>query len=92
MQAGGHLLLFLATGLLVYLFWSTQLWLGFAVALFLHGTFASFIPGLATHELNHGTVFRTRWLNKAFLYRSASWPRSACERRRLQPGAITRRR
>ena len=34
MQAGGHLLLFLATGLLVYLFWSRQLWLGFALALY----------------------------------------------------------
>ena len=68
MQAGGHLLLFVATGLLVYLFWSRQLWLGFAVALFLHGTCGSFIPGLATHELNHGTVFRSRRLNRAFLY------------------------
>jgi len=40
----------------------------FIVALFAHGTFGTFFRGTATHELGHGTVFRTKWLNKVFLY------------------------
>jgi fatty acid desaturase len=68
LQAGGHLLLFVFTGTLVYLLWSQQIWLGFLVALFVHGTVASFFVGIATHELSHGSVFDTKWLNKVFLY------------------------
>jgi fatty acid desaturase len=67
-QAGGHLALFAVTGALVYLFWSQQLWLAFILALFVHGTVASFFVGVAPHELGHGTVFRTKWLNKFFMY------------------------
>ena len=67
-QAMGHLAIFAGTGALVYFFWSQQLWLGFAAALFAHGTVASFFGGVAPHELGHGTVFRTKWLNKLFLY------------------------
>lgn len=67
-QAGGHLALFVVTGTLVFLFWSQQIWLGFALALFAHGTVGSFFVGVAPHELGHGTVFRTRWLNKVFMY------------------------
>ncbi len=67
-QAGGHLALFAATGTLVYLFWSQQNWLLFFIALFAHGTVGSFFSGTAPHELGHGTVFRTKQLNKAFLY------------------------
>ncbi len=67
-QAGGHLALFVATGSLVYLFWAQQLWLAFTLALFAHGTIASFFKGTAPHELGHGTVFRNKRLNKVFLY------------------------
>lgn len=67
-QAGGHFALFLATGALTYYFWAQGLWLGFIVALWCHGTVASFFSGVAPHELGHGTVFRTAWLNKVFLY------------------------
>jgi fatty acid desaturase len=67
-QAGGHLALFVATGSLVYLFWAQQLWLEFFIALFAHGTVGSFFVGVAPHELGHGTVFRTKWLNKFFMY------------------------
>ena len=67
-QAGGHLALFASTGALVYYFWSQQIWLGFALALFAHGTSGTFLSGVAPHELGHGTVFRTRWLNKFFMY------------------------
>ena len=68
LQAGGHLALFALTGLLVFLFWSYENWLGFLMALFAHGTVGSFFVGVAPHELGHGTVFRTKWLNKAFMY------------------------
>jgi fatty acid desaturase len=67
-QAGGHLALYVVTGALVYLFWAQQLWLAFALALFAHGTVTSFFVGIAPHELGHGTVFRTKWLNKFFMY------------------------
>ena len=67
-QAGGHLALFIFTGSLVFYFWSQGLWLLMLLALFCHGTVTSFFRGIAPHELGHGTVFKTKWLNKAFLY------------------------
>jgi len=67
-QATGHLILLVGTGLLSYFLWSRQMWFGFAIAFFAHGTVASFFTGVAPHELGHGTVFRTKWLNKFFLY------------------------
>lgn len=67
-QAGGHLALFICTGVLTYYFWSQQAWLSFAITLFAHGTMGSFLSGVAPHELGHGTVFRTKWLNKFFMY------------------------
>ena len=67
-QAGGHLAMFVATGSLVFVSWSMEIWLLFFAALFFHGTVASFFSGTAPHELGHGTVFRTPWLNKMFLY------------------------
>lgn len=67
-QTGGHLLLFVSTGCLSFYFWNKQIWPGFALAIFLHGTVGSFFGGIATHELGHGTVFKTKWLNKFFLY------------------------
>ena len=67
-QAGGHLALFLATGALTYVLWLQEIWIAFLAALFLHGTVASFWNGVAGHELTHGSVFKTKWLNKLFLY------------------------
>ncbi len=67
-QAGGHLALFLATGALTYFLWLQEIWIAFLAALFLHGTVASFWNGVAGHELTHGSVFKTKWLNKLFLY------------------------
>ena len=74
-QAGGHFALLAGTGIATYVFWSQQYWLTFAAALFAHGTVGSFLRGIAPHELGHGTVFRTKWLNKSFLYLSSllSW-------------------
>jgi fatty acid desaturase len=67
-QAGGHLALYVATGALVFYCWSQQWWLALLVALFMHGTVASFFVGVAPHELGHGSVFATKWLNQFFLY------------------------
>ncbi len=66
-QTIGHLVLVVLTGGLALYFFNAEIWVGFAIALFAHGTIYSFIPGLATHELSHGTVFRTKWLNGFFL-------------------------
>ncbi len=67
-QAGGHLGIWIVTGAIVYYFWSQALWIPFLIALFFHGTVASFFVGIAPHELGHGTVFKTKILNKIFLY------------------------
>lgn len=53
-----------ATGAVSYWFFVTQQWLLLAVALYVHGGLFAFNP--QTHELAHGTVFRTRWLNAFF--------------------------
>lgn len=67
-QAGGHLGIWLVTGAFVYYLWAQSLWIPFLIALFCHGTVASFFIGVAPHELGHGTVFKTKILNKIFLY------------------------
>lgn len=67
-QSAGHLGLYILTGAIVFLFWSQQLWLPCLIALFFHGTVASFFVGVAPHELGHGSVFKTKRLNKIFLY------------------------
>ena len=67
-QAVGHLALFAITGSLTFFLWAQQQWIGFVVLLFFHGTVASFFVGVPSHELGHGTVFRTKKLNKLFLY------------------------
>jgi fatty acid desaturase len=74
-QAGGHLFIFLMTGSCSLYFVSEQMWLPFAVLLFIHGTSASFFKGIAAHELDHGTVFKTKKLNQLFLqiYSLMSW-------------------
>lgn len=66
LQALGHLGLWMVTGLVAYYLFTQQLWWGFLIALFLHGTIASFFTA-PHHELCHKTVFKTRWLNDAFL-------------------------
>lgn len=75
LQAGGHLALFLTTTAVAYAvfrlitpanwFWTVPLLL---FCTFWHGTFASFLGGVACHELCHKTVFKNQRLNDAFLY------------------------
>ncbi len=66
-QTLGHLGIIIATGTLSWyasLYWS---WYVLVVCLFLHGTvFAFLLNGF--HELCHNTVFKTRALNRFFLY------------------------
>ncbi len=66
-QVAGYLLLLAVTATAVWYMFALRLWVWFAVALFAHGTIYSFMSGLATHELSHGTVFRTKWLNSFFV-------------------------
>ena len=64
--AVGHLGLWVVTGVAAYYLFAHQVWWGFLVALFAHGTVASFFTA-PHHELCHTTVFRTNWLNELFL-------------------------
>jgi fatty acid desaturase len=66
-QALGHLAIIGVTGFLACWFFAHHAWVGFAVSLFAFGTAYSF-TNHACHELAHGTVFRTKWLNVVFLH------------------------
>ena len=65
-MALGHLALWSFTGILSFFLASQQLWMGFLLTLFLHGTIGTFFSA-PHHELSHGTVFETKWLNGFFL-------------------------
>jgi fatty acid desaturase len=65
-QALGHLLVIAALGTITYFLFARHIWVGFAFCLFAFGTAYSF-TNHACHELSHGTVFKTKWLNAFFL-------------------------
>ena len=65
LQTGGFLMVVLITGLSSVYFWKMESWGLFGLCLFLHGTVTSFCIN-AVHELVHGTVFKTKWLNTFF--------------------------
>ena len=65
-MALGHLGLWLLTGAVSFYFAVEQLWLGFLLTIFLHGTVGTFFSA-PHHELCHGTVFKTKHLNEIFL-------------------------
>lgn len=67
-QAVGHLVLVAVTAFFVFRFYGTRNWIGFSLALWLHGTFLTFFGMSAVHELAHKTVFRSKWLNIFFLW------------------------
>jgi fatty acid desaturase len=60
----GSLAILGASGALAYLMFSAGRWGWMAVALYIHGGLHAFQP--QTHELSHGTLFRTRWINSLF--------------------------
>lgn len=57
---------FAGTAYLAHHFLVQEMWLWMAVAIYAHGVYRS-IGHSGFHELSHGTVFRTRWLNSLFL-------------------------
>lgn len=66
-QSLGHLALIVALAAVVAVSFESGWWIAFGVSLWLLGTVSAFVPGLACHELVHGTVFRTNRLNRIFL-------------------------
>ncbi len=68
LHAIAHLALAFVTGSVTVWLFDQSLW-GYALlSLWVHGLIYSFIPGHVPHELSHGTVFKTKWLN-GFLLR-----------------------
>ena len=65
LQSGGFLLLLIMAGAASVYFWKIQNWWLMGLCLFCYGTVSSFCIN-AVHELVHGTVFKTKWLNKVF--------------------------
>ncbi len=67
LQAGSFLLTFIITaGLAFYFFWR-QWWVAMVVACYVHSMFHQMVGmSAAVHELSHGTVFKTKWINEAF--------------------------
>lgn len=60
----GTLAILAASGTFSYLMFVNQQWLLMALGLYIHGGLYAFQP--QTHELSHGTVFKTAWLNRLF--------------------------
>ncbi len=65
-QAGGHLGLLCLSGAACWYAYVELHWSVFLLALFVHGTFYSFLLN-GFHELCHNTVFKTKSLNNFFL-------------------------
>ncbi len=66
-QAGGYLLIILATGGVSAYCAIHSLWIGLVISMALHGTICAFMIN-AVHELTHGTVFKTKALNSIFAH------------------------
>lgn len=60
----GTLAILATSGSMAYYFYLQQNWIMLLVALYIHGAFYAFQP--QTHELSHGSMFKTRWLNTFF--------------------------
>lgn len=68
-HAGGFLTIYAVSVALNTWLYLQQLWVPLFIGCYLHSMFASFMGiEAAVHELSHGTVFKTKWLN-AFSYR-----------------------
>lgn len=66
-QTLGYLAILLGTGVLAWYSFHHWSWWATVAAVFLYGTIASFLIN-AVHELGHGTVFKTKWLNASFCH------------------------
>jgi len=67
-QAGGHVGLYLLLAVLTVVLWANESWILFGLSLWFVGFVATFFKGTAAHELGHGTVFKSKFLNQAFLH------------------------
>jgi fatty acid desaturase len=66
-QACSFLLIFLATTSIAFYFFWMKMWAAMVIACYLHSLFHQMIGmSAAVHELNHGTVFKTRRINEFF--------------------------
>lgn len=74
-QALGFLAIVAATGGLAWWAFMGQQWVLMVLALYLHGVVYGHF-GDAIHELDHGTVFSSKWMNRFFLtlYGWLDWP------------------
>ena len=74
LQAGGNLALFAATATLTWYLFLQQAWVGFALALYLHCTFGSFLSAAC---VDHGTfkteVARIGWTVRRVLGGVSRW-------------------
>jgi fatty acid desaturase len=66
LQVVGYLALLCLSGAGVIVFWGRGPWYVLAAAIVIHGTFFAFLLN-GFHELVHGTVFKSKWLNAFFL-------------------------
>lgn len=66
-QAGGHLLMLVVLGSFAWYSAGHWSWWITALLVFAYSMAASFLPN-AVHELGHGTVFKTRFLNTFFCH------------------------
>ena len=73
-QSGGYLAIIIATGTASFFSWYYGYWGFLIISLFCHATVMHFCIN-ALHELVHGTVFETQWLNRAFamVFNLVSW-------------------
>jgi fatty acid desaturase len=68
-QVGLHILLLIATGTLTFYAWRQEWWLLMLIGLYAHGSFYAFLGmGVAGHELQHRTVFKTQFWTDFFLW------------------------
>lgn len=67
-QAGGHVGLYLLLATVTVVLWSQEAWVGFVLSWWCLGFIATFFKGTAAHELGHGTVFKSKALNRYFLH------------------------
>jgi fatty acid desaturase len=63
----GYVALIVSTAVLAIYSFNHWHWPATVALVFLHGTVSAFLIN-GVHELGHGTVFRTRWLNRFFCH------------------------
>ena len=66
-QTLGHIGVAVGLGAAAAYFFTQEQWALFGVFLWLFGTVRTFLSGPASHELGHGTAFRTQFFNRFFV-------------------------